>query len=213
MPRSEPTHPGPAVSVLHHWIGRLYLWLHRWRVEGEAPEHPQAVFIAAPHTSSWDMTITIACSWVLRIRPSWAGRRELFRWPWGWVLRRLGGVPVDRRGGRGAVPALAALYQRYDKLFLGIAPSGARRYRDHWRSGFYHVARLAGVPIYCGYLDYRRRVGGLGFHFWPGDDLVADMDRIRAFYADKVGRNPEWVSRIWLKEEGEASRPARGAGA
>ncbi len=194
-------HPGPTVGRFWTWIARGYLRFRGWRLEGMLPEHPQCVFIAAPHTSSWDMSFTILTAWALGVKPNWGGRRSLFRWPWGFWLRVLGGVPVDRRGNQGMVERLAALFERHERLYLGIAPSGARRYTEYWRSGFYHVARRAGVPIYFGYLDYDRRVCGIGGFLVPSGDLCADMDRIRAFYEPIGARIPANKSRIRLRDE------------
>lgn len=207
----ELSHPGPSVGAFWYWIARLYLRLRGWDVEGEVPQHTQGVFIAAPHTSSWDMSFCILCAWSLRLKPNWGGRRSLFRWPWGFWLRKLGGVPVDRRGNQGMVDRLAALYERHDKLFLGIAPAGRRRYTEYWKSGFYHIACQANVPIYFGFLDYERKVGGLGGHFVPTGDINADMDRIRAFYEGIAARHPENKSRIRLRDE-DAEQQARTAG-
>jgi 1-acyl-sn-glycerol-3-phosphate acyltransferase len=135
------------------------------------------------------------------VKPSWLGKRELFRWPFGWALRLLGGVPVDRSARRGLVGEAVARFAEADHLFLVIPPSGTRARATHWKSGFYHVARGAGVPIVCAYLDYRERLGGIGLVLTPSGDLRADMDRLRAFYADKQGKYPAQTTPVRLREE------------
>ncbi len=168
---------------------------------GELPACRHAVVVAAPHTSNWDLPYMLAVSYALGVKPSWLGKRELFRPPFGWVLRRLGGVPVDRSARRGVVGEAVARFAEAEHLFLVIPPSGTRARAAHWKSGFYHVARGAAVPIVCAYLDYAERVGGVGLVLTPSGNLRADMDRVRAFYASKRGKYPAQVTPMRLREE------------
>jgi 1-acyl-sn-glycerol-3-phosphate acyltransferase len=199
-------------------LGRLFLRVFGWRVAGTLGECQRAVVIAAPHTSSWDLPFMLAVSYVLGVQPSWLGKRELFRWPFGWALRRLGGIPVDRGARQGVVGEAVARFAESRRLFLVVPPSGTRARATHWKSGFYHVASGAGVPIVCAYLDYHERVGGVGLVLAPSGDLRADMDRIRAFYASKRGKYPEQATPVRLREEELdtpetiPSRPASAAG-
>jgi 1-acyl-sn-glycerol-3-phosphate acyltransferase len=151
----------------------------------------------------------LAVAFALGVRPSWLGKRELFRWPFDRALRWLGGVPVDRRAPQGLVGEAVARFAEAKQLFLVIPPSGTRARATHWKSGFYHVARGAGVPIVCSYLDYRERVGGIGLVLTPTGDVRADMDRIRAFYAPKRGKYPAQATPVRLREEDRdaADRP------
>lgn len=201
MRSSRLAHPGPSVGRIAYAMGRIYLWLAGWDVVGDPPTVRQGVFIAAPHTSNWDMPFMIACAFVYRLKPSWAGKRVLFRWPWGWFMRWMGGIAVDRSGKKNTVGQLVDQFKHRERLCLGIAPSGTRSKTEYWKSGFYHIARQAGVPILCGYLDYGRKIGGLGPVIHPSGDIRADMDRIRTFYADIQGRRPELKSAIRLKGE------------
>src|SRR5437763_11128423 len=171
-------------------IGRFFLGLFGWRVEGRFPDAAKAVVIASPHTSNWDMPLMLAIAWVLGVRPAWLGKRELFRPPFGWVMRRLGGVPVDRTVRQNIVQQAVDRFAAVDRVQLVIPPSGTRSRASHWRSGFYHIARGAGVPIVCAFLDYRRKVGGIGLVLQASGDVAGDMARIRAFYADITGKFP-----------------------
>lgn len=184
-------------------LGRLYLRACGWRVAGALPPCRHAVVVAAPHTSNWDLPYMLAVAWALGVRPSWLGKRELFRAPFGWILRRLGGVPVDRGARQGLVGEAVARFAEVDHLLLVIPPSGTRARAPHWKSGFYHVARGAHVPIVCAYLDYRERVGGIGLVLTPTGDMRADMDRIRTFYASKQGKYPAQMTPVRLREEEE----------
>lgn len=186
-------------------IGRLYLRAWGWRVDGALPACRQAVVIAAPHTSNWDLPFMLAVAYVLGVRPSWLGKQELFRWPFGWLMRRLGGLPVDRRASHGVVGEAVARFADAGDLFLVIPPSGTRARASHWKSGFYHVARGADVPIVCAYLDYRDKVGGIGLVLTPTGNVPADMALIRAFYAQKHGKYPAQAAAVRLREETDAA--------
>ena len=182
-------------------LGRVYLRLSGWRVEGRIPEDGKAVVIAAPHTSNWDLPLMLAVSYVLGIRPAWLGKVELFRWPFGGVMRWLGGLPVDRRIRQNLVQQAVARLDTVDRLYLVIPPSGTRNRATHWKSGFYHIACGAQVPILCAFLDYRRRVGGIGAVLQPSGDLAVDMDAIRAVYAGVTGKYPALTTPVRLLEE------------
>lgn len=185
------------------WIGRTWLRAFGWREEGERPS-PPFVLIAAPHTTNWDLPFTLALSYVYDLPIRWAGKHTLFAFPWGPLMRALGGVAIRRDRRENRVSQLAGLFREHPGLVLTVPAEGTRSRTEHWKSGFYHVAREAGVPIVCGYLDYARKRGGFGLVLEPTEDVRADMDRIRAFYADKQGKYPERFGPVRLREESEA---------
>jgi 1-acyl-sn-glycerol-3-phosphate acyltransferase len=196
----------PAVGPVRHLIGRAWLRAFGWHVEGELPDEAKAVFIAAPHTSNWDLPFTLAVAWSLRTNISWIGKESLFAPPFGAFLKALGGVPIVRGKNANQVESIAnAIEKEEDGVYVVIAPAGTRGKRDHWKTGFYRIAERADVPLLLGFLDYKGKRGGLGPAFKPSGDLAADMDRIRAFYADKVGKHEERMGEIRLREE-EPSR-------
>ncbi len=168
-------------------------------VEDEVPE--RAVIIAAPHTSNWDFFFLLLFAWSFGVRLSFVGKHTLFRGPMGPVMRLFGGVPVDRSKPGGLVGQLANEIARAPRIGLVIPAEGSRSRRDYWKSGFYRIAEVSGVPISLSFLDYERKVGGFGPCFAPTGDLKRDMDRIRAFYADKKGLNPELFGPVRLREE------------
>lgn len=186
-------------------LAKWFLWLAGWTREGELPAARSYVLIAAPHTTNWDLLWFLAHAWAFGVRVSWMGKHTLFLGPLGPLMRRLGGLPVrrDRAGGR--VAQMADSFARQPDLVLTVPPEGTRSYVPHWKSGFYQIACAARVPIVLGYLDYARRCGGIGPALVPTDDLRADMDEIRAFYADKRGRHPELCGEVRLEEECQSS--------
>jgi 1-acyl-sn-glycerol-3-phosphate acyltransferase len=187
-------------------IGWILLRLLGWRVSGSLPPGvDRAVVIAAPHTTNWDLPYMLAVSYVLGVRPSWLGKRELFRAPFGGLMRRLGGIPVDRDRRTNLVEQAAERLRDAERLFLVIPPSGTRSRAPHWRSGFYHIARTARVPIVCAFLDYATKTGGIGLVFAPSGDIGRDMDRLRAFYRDVRGKYPDSETPIRLSEEDAAA--------
>ena len=141
------------------------------------------------------------------MRPSWLGKQQLFKAPFGWFMRALGGVAVERGQRSNLVQQAAARFAEVERLFLVVPPSGTRSRAPHWKSGFYHIAHAAGVPIVCTFLDYARKVAGVGLVLMPSGDIAADMDKIRAFYGPIRGKYPENTTPVLLPEE-DAPRAA-----
>lgn len=191
--------------MIKRFVARTWLALSGWSFEGSVPTHRRCVVIAAPHTSNWDFVHTLAFAWSLGLPVRWMGKASLFAFPFGGVMRAWGGIPIERSR-RGQVVAQSAARLACEPALMLLVPAeGTRSSGTHWRSGFYHIARTARVPIVLGWLDYARRRGGMDAGFIPGDDLGADMERIRAFYADKIGRHPSRFTVPRLVEEDEAS--------
>jgi 1-acyl-sn-glycerol-3-phosphate acyltransferase len=191
-------------SVIKKTIGRTILRLADWAFEGSLPAARRYVLIAAPHTSNWDLVYMMAMAWATETRISWMGKASLFVFPFGPLLKALGGLPIRRDVPGKLVEQSVARFATASDLVLAVPAEATRGHGTAWRSGFYHIARLAEVPIVLGYLDYRRRRGGLGPAVRPSGDVRADMDRIRAFYADKVGRHPAKFTLPRLPEEADS---------
>jgi len=154
----------------------------------------------------------LAITGVLRVRVNWLGKHTLFIPPFSFLLRMLGGIPVDRGAASGVVRQAATRLQQREPMFLAAAPSGTRSKRDHWKGGFYWIAIQAEVPIVCGYLDYEKRCGGFSDAIHLSGDVRQDMDVIRAFFSDKEGRHPDKKSRIYLRAEERDSKHSNHAG-
>ena len=170
-----------------------------WRVTGAPPR--TGVLVGAPHTSNWDFLLMLLVMGSTGARPLVLMKRELFRPPLGWFLRRIGGVPVDRRHPAGVVRDLVTRAGGDESFLLVLAAEGTRSRAEYWKSGFHRIARMSGLPITLGYLDGPTRTAGFGPTFHATDDLAADMDLVRAFYADKRGLRPERRTEPRLREE------------
>ena len=184
--------PRVRANAFARWCGRTVLRLGGWRMVGAFPDIPRLVLIGAPHSSNWDGVWGFAAKLALGLDIRILGKKELFWWPLGPLLRRLGVIAVDRDASHGVVEQVARMIRagRGDgKFWFGLAPEGTRKRVEHWKTGFWKIARAAGVPILPMYFHYPDRIIGIGPVFEPGDDLDADMARIRAWYRPWMGRN------------------------
>jgi 1-acyl-sn-glycerol-3-phosphate acyltransferase len=185
-------------------IGRLVLRALRYRdVGGPAPLEEACVLVAAPHTSWLDFPLMLGIAWSNNLSPGWLGKKELFQAPFGGVMRALGGVSVDRSDPGALVADMVSRARSGTSFALVIAPEGTRGRAEGWKSGFYRIARDAGVPIVLTYLDGPTRTGGFGPRLVPTGDVRADMDVIRAFYSDKHGVVPHRATEPSLREESD----------
>ena len=150
------------------------------------------MLIAAPHTSNWDLPYTLMVAFALRLNVYWMGKTSIFKPPFRGVMMWLGGIPVDRAQSNNLVAAsITAIMQATSPLQLIVPPEGTRSGTRYWKTGFYYIAEGAGVPIVLAYLDYEKKIGGLGPVFQTTGDVDADMVAIKAFYAGVKGKNAD----------------------
>jgi 1-acyl-sn-glycerol-3-phosphate acyltransferase len=179
----------PVIKTLMRWISLIILKIMGWNIEGRLPDIPRFVLIAAPHTSNWDFPITIFVAFALKAKIYWMGKEAIFRRPFRNIFRWLGGIPIDRSRSNNIVEQMIQKFAGSEKLIITIPPSGTRKKVIKWKTGFYYIAVGANVPIVLGFLDYKRKIGGIGPVFFPTGDIDADMREIRAYYADMKGKN------------------------
>jgi 1-acyl-sn-glycerol-3-phosphate acyltransferase len=192
MPTRVPAPPPQAPrtgNAFTRWVGRSVLRLGGWTIAGNFPDRPRIVLIAAPHSSGWDAYWGMAVKLAMGIDITFLAKAELFHGPLGWLLRALGGIPVDRTRAHGAVEQAAASLRGAERMWFVLAPEGTRRRVQQWKSGFWHIARAADVPVCCAWFHYPDRTIGLGELFELTADMEADMARIRAYYAPFVGKH------------------------
>src|SRR3954471_19012532 len=184
---------GPSVprrgGVMTRLIGTFALRLLRWRVEGGIADYPRYVAIVAPHTSNWDFVVGLAARYALRLDASWLGKHTLFRSPFGWIMRRWGGIPVDRTASHDVVSQTVAAFSARPRVFLVITPEGTRKQVSRWRTGFWHIAKGAGVPILPIVFDWGERVIRIAPPFFPGDDVDGDVVKLQAVFASATPRH------------------------
>ena len=172
-------------------VGLWVLTRMGWHFEGQMPNTPKFVAIVAPHTSNWDFLLGIAAKWALGFDAHFWGKDTLFIPPLGWFMRANGGIPVDRTNSSKVVDMTIEGFLTHERFALALAPEGTRKLVTQWRSGFWHVAKGANVPICCVAFDYARKVIRLGPSTMPQeDDPVDGIARIRSYFANVQGYNP-----------------------
>jgi len=167
------------------------LRLMRWRVIGEFPDLRKFVIIVAPHTSNWDFVVGLLCDLALDLDAVWLAKHTIFVGPFGSWLKSLGGIPVVRSASHNVVSQVAAEFARRDKMVLAIAPEGTRSKVEAWKSGYWHIARAAGVPIVPVGLDFARRAAVIGPLRSTTGSLEEDEGVLKAFFADITPKNPD----------------------
>jgi 1-acyl-sn-glycerol-3-phosphate acyltransferase len=183
-------------------IARGLLGLYGWKVVGVIPEGlKRCVLIGAPHTSNWDFPVTILAGFALKMKVRWLGKDSLFNGVPGLFCQVTGGIPIDRSGAKDTVNQVVGVFKNHEKIFLTLSPEGTRGKTEFWRSGFYHIAKGAQVPILLGFVDYKHKVAGIGKVFAPAGNLLDDMKEIREFYSTVNAKYPDQVSPVRLKEE------------
>lgn len=181
----------------------LCLRLAGWTVVGSRPDARKMIIIGYPHTSNWDLVVYVLAAWALDVPLAWMGKDSLFRGPGGGLLQRLGGIPIHRDRRDNVVQQMARRFDESEELCLTITPEGTRGRVDYLKSGFYHIAVAAKVPVAFGTLDYATKRVGFEVVHHPTGDVRRDMDAFRAAYADMVPLYPDRAGRPRLREEDE----------
>lgn len=182
-------------------IAKLFLKLIGWKVQEVMPKGiDRCVMIASPHTSNWDFPIAKAAFVIMKIPLRFTVKDSLFKFPYNLIFGPLGGIPINRTPKKegeerpSTVQAMANMFKENDKIAVMVTPEGTRSKRTEWKTGFYHVAKLAGVPIGLGFLDYKNKLAGVGKVIYPSDDMEKDMREIMSFYKNITGKHPEKFS-------------------
>ena len=170
-----------------------------WEIWSDVPQIKKAVLIVAPHTSLWDFIIGRIAFWHLGYDIKLLIKKEAFFWPFGLWLRKLGGMPVNRQKNTRIVETIYNMFTEHEELIIVITPEGTRTRVDKWKMGFYHIARIANVPVAIGWMDYKNKQGGIKKLFNVTGAIEKDMAEIQSFYKGLHGKHPERSTTIPLE--------------
>jgi 1-acyl-sn-glycerol-3-phosphate acyltransferase len=176
-------------------MGKFAIWILRvfgWKIDAHVPEGvKKCVVVMAPHTSNWDFIIGKMAFMSYGVNGRFLIKKEMFFFPFGWLLKAMGGIPVDRKGASNLTDVAARYFKENDKMFMVFTPEGTRSYSPRWKRGFYYIAQKAQVPIYIGYLDYVNKIGGFHSLFHPTGDIDADIACIKDMLRQFKGKYPQ----------------------
>ena len=181
----------PILTPLLRFIAILIIKLMGWTSIGSKVSAPKYVLIGAPHTSNWDFPLMLLVVLELRLQLFWMGKNTLFPFPFSGLMKWLGGIPINRAKSHNVVQQIVGQFKNHDNFVVLVPPEGTRSKVSEWKTGFYHIAKNAGVPILTGYVDAEKKEAGFADFFYPTGDLEADMKEIRGFYAEKKGLRAE----------------------
>lgn len=175
------------------WLAKIiYFKLLGWKIVGNTnfskDSVKKAVIIAAPHTSWHDFFVGLYLRKVTGVKTNFVGKKELFKWPFNYYFKGIGGRPIDRTSGQNKVQAIAKLFENEDEFRLTLAPEGTRKKVKAWRTGFYYIAKAAHVPIIMFTLDFKNKQNKVSEPFYPTDDMEADFKYMKSFYEGVEGK-------------------------
>lgn len=206
--------PAPSPGLPRRGTERSRALAHRvlglfgWRVTGALPDLPKFVLIVAPHTSNWDFPIGALAMFATGLRASWLGKHTIFFWPASYILRWMGGEPIDRAAAHGTVETAIHNFQSRPQWVLALSPEGTRRRMEQWKTGFYRIATGAGVPIVPVWIDYRTRELHIAGPVTTTGDMDADLRRLRGLFSKEMAKYPEKFAELPASQS--PSQPAAG---
>ncbi|WP_103068702.1 1-acyl-sn-glycerol-3-phosphate acyltransferase [Aquimarina sediminis] len=172
----------------------IYHKILGWKIVGDfsAETVKKCVVVVVPHTSWHDFYIGLLIRKLVNLKISFLGKKELFKWPLGWYLKKVGGISLDRTPGQNKVEAIAELFQKRDELRLALAPEGTRKKVKEWKTGFYHIAKTAKVPIIMVTFDFGKKQNVISKPFYPTDNIEKDLEYMYSFFKGVIGKVPEY---------------------
>lgn len=190
----------PIISFILQKLSLFILRVLGWRVEGQLPDIPKFVAIAT-HTSNWDFPIMLLLALSLKTQITTLGKDSLFRWPYNVFFRWCGCIPINRAKSANVVETMVQVFRESENLILVISPEGTRKKVQYWKTGFYYIAQGANVPIVLAFMDYRRKVAGIGPMIIPSGDIEADIDTIQSFYEKVSEKSPEKSGKVEIERK------------
>lgn len=197
MQKLYPSYPLPPgiptrKSTLRVWLAGLLLWLGGWRFEGQFPDEKKLLVAVAPHTSNWDFVWAVLVMLTLRLRLSFMAKSSLFIWPFGWLMKKMGGIAIKRDKSYGVVAQMADRFKHDEELFLALAPEGTRKRISQWKTGFLQIAHKANVPVLLIGIDYKRKRFVIGPCRRISNNTDAELRETLAFFASVSAKYPEF---------------------
>ncbi len=177
----------PFITPLLRFVARIILKVCGWRVNAKPFSDKKLVIIGAPHTSNWDFTLMLCAVLDTEVPLNWMGKHTIFSFPFGPLMRWLGGIPVVRYKGNNTVQNIIDIFNERDELIILLSPEGTRAANSPWKSGFYRIAAAVNVPIVLGYIDGEHKQCGFEEYYYPSGDYEKDLLEIQAFYTGIKG--------------------------
>lgn len=176
-------------------MGKFFFWILKicgWKIDEHTPQGvKKAVIVVGPHTSNWDFVIGKMAFMYYKVPVKFLIKKELFFPPFGWILKAMGGVPVDRKRKTNITEQVVEYIKTHDEAMVVFTPEGTRSYQPNWKKGFYYIAQQANVPIYIAYIDFKRKIGGFHSLFEPTGDVDKDIKYIKSILSQYTGKVPE----------------------
>lgn len=175
------------------WLLSRWFLLKDWKIIGRFPEEvPKMVIAVGPHTSAWDIVVGLSARHLIPIKHAYfLGKKELFDGPFGWFFKAIGGTPVDRSSSHGMVEQVVEKFNTHEYFRLAMSPEGTRKKVDKLRTGFYYIAKQAGVPILLSAFDFKKKEVILSELLYPSKDEAADFKKIISFFSTVDGKHPD----------------------
>ena len=190
----------PVLKQIIKFMSSAFLKIMGWEIDPNIPVVKKFIAPVYPHTSNWDLLFGLAYTFKSGVRLHWMAKSSLFWGPLGPILRWFGGIPINRSKANAVVKDTIKAFEESEQLVIVIPPEGTRGYRDHLKSGFYHMALGAKVPVYMSYIDFKAKRVGIGELLVITGDSDVDLAVMREFYKDMEGLNPENACRIEFKK-------------
>ena len=188
------------IGTAFKYFSRFILKITGWTLKGALPGVDKYVIIAAPHTSNWDFVYSILMAGANNIEFHWMGKHSIFKWPFGSLMKWMGGIPVQRDQSNNIVEATINIFNERETFVVAIPPEGSRSRVRYWKTGFYYIAQGAGVPVLLVYLDYEKKECGFGPLFYLSGNLEDDMCKIKDFYTGVKGKRSHLFTEASLND-------------
>lgn len=174
------------------WLCRIIFRIWGWKVKGNIPNHlPKKLYVVVPHTSNWDFPVGILLKFGFKMKVGFIGKSSLFKWPYGWFFKWLGGIPVNRKKTQGFKEAVIEKIKSRDEFCTAIAPEGRRGKVEKLKTGFYHIAKGAGIPLVYVKFDWKNKYTEFSEPKEVAENVKKEVEFATEYFKNTVGYFPE----------------------